>query len=220
MPSARMALIAAPCALALLGCSTDPAVEVAEEATPHTAIVQLGAPGEEGRELTAEEASELGAPSFTDADVEFVQMMIPHHEQALEMTALVEERTARDDMPLLSQRLDVSQRDEIAMMQRWLEERGEEPDAHGSHDHHGDELMPGMLSPEEMAELEAAEGDEFDRLFLQYMIRHHEGAVLMVEELLTKGEGGQEPQVFQLAQHIDADQRVEISRMKRLLTER
>ena len=79
--------------------------------------------------------------------------------------------------------------------------------------------MPGMLTAEELAQLEGASGAEFDRLFLQYMIRHHEGAVVMVEELLTEGFGGQEPQLFQLAQHIELDQQVEIARMKRVLTE-
>jgi uncharacterized protein (DUF305 family) len=79
--------------------------------------------------------------------------------------------------------------------------------------------MPGMLTPDEMSQLAEAQGAEFDELFLRSMIRHHEGAVLMVEELLTSGEGGQDSEIFQLAQHIDADQRVEIARMKRLLAE-
>jgi uncharacterized protein (DUF305 family) len=213
MSRTGMVVVAVACVVGLAGCSSAPAEETADEAP----VVQLGAPGEDNRELTASEASGLPAPSFTAADVEFVQMMIPHHEQALEMTALVPSRTERDDLPLLAERLEVSQTDEIEQMRRWLEERGQ---GATSHDHHGDgQLMPGMLTPEEMSQLSDARGAEFDELFLQYMIRHHEGAVVMVEELLTTGEGGQEPQIFQLAQHIDADQRVEIARMKRLLTQ-
>jgi uncharacterized protein (DUF305 family) len=213
MSRAAGVVISVSCLAALAGCSSAPAEETADQAP----VVQLGAPGEDNRELTASEASELTAPTFTAADVEFVQMMIPHHEQALDMTALVPSRTERDDLPLLAERIEVSQTDEIAQMRRWLDGRGQ---AATSHDHHGDgQLMPGMLTPEEMSQLSDARGAEFDELFLQYMIRHHEGAVVMVEELLAAGEGGQEPQVFQLAQHIDADQRVEISRMKQLLTE-
>jgi uncharacterized protein (DUF305 family) len=223
------------CALLLVGCSSQPAEDTADEAP----IVQLGAPGEDNRELTAAEVSELQVPPVTAADIEFVRMMIPHHEQALEMTALVPSRTERDDLPLLAERLEVSQTDEIAQMQRWLTDHGgarasgSEPGGgdletshagHGgsetSHAGHGEgQLMPGMLTPGEMSQLSEARGAAFDELFLRFMIRHHEGAVLMVEDLLTSGEGGQDPQVFQLAQHIDADQRVEIARMKRLLAE-
>jgi uncharacterized protein (DUF305 family) len=201
------------CTLVISGCSSPPPEAAAEEAP----VVQLGAPGESNRELTPQEVSELAVPSFTAADVAFVQMMIRHHEQALEMTALVPSRTERDDLPLLAERLEVAQRDETAQMERWLEERGEL--ATSRYDHSEGSLMPGMLTPAEMSRLSAAQGAEFDELFLQFMIRHHEGAIVMVEELLTKGEGGQEPEIFQLAQHIDADQRVEISRMKRLLAE-
>ena len=104
-------------------------------------------------------------------------------------------------------------------MERWLTERDEAvTDANGQHIDHT-ELMPGMLTAEELAKLEGAIGAEFDRLFLQYMIRHHEGAVVMVEELLTEGFGGQEPQLFQLAQHIELDQQVEIARMKQVLSD-
>lgn len=217
MTPIRRILLGATATLLVAGCSTgEPAQETAEQAP----VVQLGAPGERNRDLTAEEAAALQAPSYMAADVDFVRMMIPHHEQALEMTAMVPPRTSRDDLPRLAERLEVSQKDEIAMMEQWLDERGQQPvadDHHGGHDSGG--LMPGMLSDEEMAQLSAARGAEFDRLFLQYMIRHHEGAILMVEDLLTDGRGGQEPQIFQLAQHIDADQRVEISRMKRLLAE-
>ena len=186
-------------------------------------VVQLGSPGEPNRTLTDEEASNLNVPEYTDGDVEFVQGMIQHHAQALTMTAMVADRASSPNFPLMAERMDVSQRDEIRLMEQWLEDRGEDvPDASGDHGH-GDgaaELMPGMLTDDELTQLEQATGREFDTLFLQYMIRHHEGARVMVADLLSgEGGGGQEPEVFQLAQHIDSDQSIEIARMKSLLAE-
>ena len=210
MWTARRLVVAMVLATALAGCTGGSGDEAR--------VVQLGAPGESNRELTPEEIDALSSPAHTTADVTFVQDMIPHHRQALVMTALVAQRSDRDDMRALAKRMDVSQTDEIVQLETWLTDRGEE--VPGPHVQHGDghtELMPGMLNDAELGELGAATGARFDTLFLQYMIRHHEGAVIMVERLLTEGFGGQEPQVFQLAQHIDADQRVEISRMKSLL---
>jgi uncharacterized protein (DUF305 family) len=207
-------LLAALALLVVAGCSSD---EDEPDAPP---VVQLGPPGETGTPLTEDEISELDDPGYTEADVAFVQGMIPHHAQALVMTDLVADRTGRDDLPLLAERMDVSQRDEIALMERWLEERGEEvPDASAGHHHGEGELMPGMLTDDDLARLEAASGRDFDELFLLYMIRHHEGAVMMVAELLSSDDGGQESDVFRLAQHIDSDQNVEIARMKSLLAE-
>ena len=149
--------------------------------------------------------------------------MIPHHAQALEMTGLVASRSDWADLSQLSLRIEVSQRDEIAQLERWLRDRGEEvpdSDAHGHAATAGDQvLMPGVLNEEEFAELEAASGAEFDRLFLQYMIRHHQGALQMVAELFSSSDGGQVPEIFQLAQHIDSDQRIEISRMTGMLAQ-
>src|SRR5262249_27979470 len=120
---------------------------------PHARIIQPGAPGQAGRVITAKEAVDLSRVSFTAADVKFMQGMIHHHAQALDMTALIPERTSRDDQRLLGQRIEVSQADEIRMMQRWLEVRGQA--APVVHDHHapGAVLMPGMLDSEEMARL-------------------------------------------------------------------
>jgi uncharacterized protein (DUF305 family) len=183
-------------------------------------VVQLGPPGETGTPLSEDEIAELDDAQYTEADVAFVQGMIPHHAQALVMTDLVADRAGRADLPLLAERMDVSQRDEIALMEQWLEDRGEEvPDASAGHDHGDGELMPGMLTDDDLARLEAASGRDFDELFLLYMIRHHEGAVMMVAELLSSDDGGQESDVFRLAQHIDSDQNVEIARMKGLLAE-
>jgi uncharacterized protein (DUF305 family) len=209
---ARYRRIAAVFVAAVLaaGCTSDD--DAAEGTAP---VVQLGAPGETSRVLTSDEIADLSVPGYTDADVAFVHGMIAHHEQALEMTAMVEDRAARDDLPLLAERIDVSQHDEIAQLDAWLEQHGE---SDSDDVEHGD-LMPGMLNDDELAQLEATSGRRFDRLFLQYMIRHHEGAVTMVEQLLTGGQGGQESQVFQLAQHMEMDQQVEIARMKQVLTE-
>jgi uncharacterized protein (DUF305 family) len=180
-------------------------------------VVQLGGPGETNRVLTSAEIDELDVPGHTDADVAFAHGMIAHHEQALVMTAMVAGRAERDDLAQFAERIEVSQHDEITQLEAWLSARGKLQDGEAHVDH--DELMPGMLTADELAQLEAASGRRFDELFLQYMIRHHEGAVAMVEELLTGGTGGQEPNVFQLAQHIELDQQVEIARMKQLLTE-
>ena len=188
----------------------------ADEAAP---VVQLGAPGEAGKTLSPDEAEAIEEPTWTDADVEFVQMMLPHHQQALEMTALVEGRAADPDLARLAQRIEVSQQDEIALLEKWLSQRGQMVSGmHGGHGGHGGhEGMPGMLTPAQLDQLARSRGERFDRLFLRGMIRHHEGAVVMVETLLTGGEGGQESEVFQLASHIGTDQQVEIAAMKKRL---
>ena len=210
------ALVAALVAGAVLaGCTSDAEPDDRDEGG--APVVQLGAPGEDNTTLSPEEAEAIEGPGYTDADVAFVHGMIPHHRQALEMTALVARRASGADLPLMAERIEVSQIDEIGQLEGWLTDRGEEvPGEHGQHGGHG-ELMPGMLSAAELDQLSAARGTRFDQLFLQYMIRHHEGAVSMVEQLLTSGSGGQESHVFQLAQHIASDQRVEIARMKRML---
>lgn len=158
-----------------------------------------------------------------------MQHMIAHHAQALAMTALVPARSKRDDVRLLAQRIEVSQKDEIALMQRWLSERGEEVpgDAshHASHDpsasagraaggeHSG---MPGMLTAGQLAELASMTGADFDRHFLEYMIRHHEGALQMVAALFATQGAGQESAVYQFASDVDASQNAEIARMRAL----
>jgi uncharacterized protein (DUF305 family) len=147
-----------------------------------------------------------------EADLRFVLGMIPHHAQALTMTDLVPDRTDNEAMHRLARRIEISQKDEMRIMERWLERRGEAvPEGH----HHGP-LMPGMLTQEELGRLTQATGNEFDRLFLELMIRHHEGALVMVADLFSGG-GGQEAEIFQFASHVDADQRAEIARMRAML---
>jgi uncharacterized protein (DUF305 family) len=124
--------------------------------------------------------------------------------------------------------MEISQRDEIAVMTSWLRARGHSVDATAAHEHGamaamaghdgaGSSVMPGMLSPQQLDRLAAARGPEFDRLFLEFMIQHHEGAIVMVEQLFSTPGGGQASEVFQLASHIDADQRMEIDRMRSML---
>jgi uncharacterized protein (DUF305 family) len=130
------------------------------------------------------------------------------------MTGLLATHTASEGMRRLGQRIELSQQDEIKMMQRWLEVRGQEgPGPHAMH------MMPGMLSAEEMDRLASARGREFDRLFLEGMIKHHAGALTMVEELFSHDGAGQEPDIFAFASEVDADQRMEIDRMAVMLQE-
>jgi uncharacterized protein (DUF305 family) len=157
---------------------------------------------------------------YTKSDVEFMQGMIGHHAQAMEMAAMVASRTSREEMKSLAERITISQRDEIARMKRWLNARKEQVPADDAHMHaamgHG-ELMPGMLTQDELNKLMAAKGVQFDRLFLQGMIKHHEGALTMVEKLHQSPGAGQEPELYLFATDVDADQRAEIKRMKALL---
>jgi uncharacterized protein (DUF305 family) len=181
-------------------------------------IVQPGAPGQATKAISAAKATDLSRVQFTAADVQFMQGMIGHHAQALEMAALLPERTSRDDMRLLAKRIEVSQADEIKMMQRWLQARGQT--VPGPHAHHapGAPLMPGMLTPEEMARLAAAKGAVFDRLFLELMVKHHDGALTMVKQLFATAGAGQESEIYAFASDVEADQRMEIGRMQGLLT--
>ena len=159
---------------------------------------------------------------YTEADVRFMQGMIAHHAQAISMAAMVPARTSRPNMRLLAERITVSQRDEIALMRHWLETRHEDVPAADAHRHMEAghmASMPGMLNEEELASLEKSSGLEFERLFLQYMIRHHEGALTMVAELLAVRGAGQDPEVFRFAADVDADQRAEILRMQTLQRE-
>ena len=180
-------------------------------------IIQPGAPGQDSRVVDAAAAADLSKVPFTPADVRFMQGMIGHHAQALDMTRLVPSHGASDAIRKLAQRIELSQADEIKMMQDWLTRRGQQMP--GPHAHHepGAPLMPGMLTPEQMARLGEATGSEFDRLFLESMIRHHEGALTMVQDLFAQPGAGQESDVFAFASDVDADQRMEIDRMRAAL---
>ncbi len=147
-----------------------------------------------------------------------MQGMIGHHAQAVEMVDLLNQNSTNPDMKRLGLRIKVSQDDEMNMMRKWLADRGQ--DIPGPHAHHmPGGMMPGMLSDEEMAQLAAAKGKEFDRLFLRGMIKHHGGAITMVDELFNTPGAGQEGGIFAFASDVNSDQRMEIDRMGAMLRE-
>jgi uncharacterized protein (DUF305 family) len=207
--------------LVLAGCGDKESAD-APQAETAPVVVQPGAPGEGSTTLSADELSKLETPTFVDADVLFMQGMIHHHAQALRMTALVQKRAAGTDIPLLAERMDLSQTSEIELMQKWLRDRDQDvPVLHAAHGHaHGvgaGTRMPGMLTEQQFRRLRRARGEEFDRLFLTFMIQHHEGALTMVQQLYAAS-GGLEPDADAFARHVEADQRIEIARMQDLLT--
>jgi uncharacterized protein (DUF305 family) len=169
----------------------------------------------------------LGRYPYSDADVDFMAGMIPHHAQAVVMAGWAPTHGARKDVAILCERIVVGQRDEIVMMQGWLRDRGlEVPDATSmrhkmkmngmTHEM----LMPGMLSDEEMAALDKARGPEFDRLFLEGMIRHHQGAIDMVDVLFKAYGAAQDETVYKFASDVYADQSIEIDKMHEMLGSR
>jgi len=181
-------------------------------------IVQPGAPGQDARSLSAEEAVKVAETAYSPADARFMQDMIPHHHQALQMSELVPARTNNPELRDLAGRIEASQADEIEFMQQWLSERGESVPNPTVHDAmHTTHDMAGMATPEQMAELAAAESTDFDRLYLQLMIRHHDGAVKMVEELLEQPGAAYDPILFEFTSDITNDQTVEIERMNGML---
>jgi uncharacterized protein (DUF305 family) len=200
----------------------------AQQADPATpVVVQPGAPGQSTRTLPSSTRATL--PPRSPADVRFMQGMIMHHAQAVEMTALIESHTTTKDLRALAARISHSQSDEIKFMKRWLEVRGEPsspmmPEMHGMDmtSHSMDiashsMLMPGMLTEKQMEALKRAKGAEFDRLFLTGMIQHHKGALIMVEDLFDTAGAGQDAELFNFATDVDSGQRAEISIMQRML---
>ncbi len=166
----------------------------------------------------------LGQFPYSDADVEFMAGMIPHHAQAVIMAGWAPTHGARKDVAILCERIVVGQRDEIATMQQWLSDRGQKVPNATSTRHkmkmNGVEhemLMPGMMSDEQMAALDKASGPEFDRLFLEGMIRHHQGAIDMVDKLFKSYGAAQDEVIYRFASDVYADQSTEIARMQKML---
>lgn len=168
-----------------------------------------------------------GAPPYTAADVQFMQGMIAHHSQALDMCAMAPTHGAGEKVSLFCKKVIISQRDEIQLMQTWLRDRGEkvpDPNDKMAHDMPGMKmdadamLMPGMLTAAQMKQLDAAHGAAWDSTFLTGMIQHHGGALSMVAALFAAPGAGQTPEVFGFATGIDADQRAEIERMQGMLS--
>jgi uncharacterized protein (DUF305 family) len=172
--------------------------------------------------------ADSGRPPYTAADVKFMQGMIGHHAQAVWMAGLAPTHGAGNSLRALAERIDVAQRDEIAFMQRWLRERRETtPDPAASHEMGGHDMpgmpmpammMPGMLTHDQMMQLDEARGTEFDRLFLTFMIQHHQGALTMVDQLFSSTGAGQDGTIFRFASDVNADQTTEIERMRSMLS--
>ena len=187
-------------------------------------VVQPGSPGEPSKTLPASTRPSL--PPLSPADVEFMQGMIMHHSQAVEMTALIQTHTENKDLRSLGAKISSSQSDEIRFMQRWLAARGEPtsmsmpgmPDMDMSG--HPMAPMSGMLTPEQMTALRNARGAEFDRLFLAGMIQHHNGALMMVKDLFDTAGAGQDADIFNFATDADNTQRAEIKIMQKMLEEK
>jgi uncharacterized protein (DUF305 family) len=160
--------------------------------------------------------------SYTDADVHFMAGMIGHHAQAIQMAGWAPSHGANPSVRVLCERIVVAQNDEIAMAQRWLREHGEfvppaDPRGHIMQGMAEPMLMPGMLTPAQMVQLDSARGPAFDRLFLTYMIQHHQGAITMVQQLLAVPGAAQDGPVFRFASDVNADQTTEINRMTLML---
>ena len=183
-----------------------------------TRILQPGAPGQDTKTISTAAATDLSKVGATAADIKFMQGMIGHHAQAVEMVDLLMQNSNSNAMKNLALRIKVSQDDEMNMMRKYLADHGAAvPGPHSHHEPGG--FMPGMLTPEEMTQLGNAKGVEFDRLFLMGMIKHHGGAITMVEELFKTPGAAQEGGIFAFASDVDADQRMEIDRMGAMLRE-
>jgi uncharacterized protein (DUF305 family) len=184
-------------------------------------VVQPGAPGKPSKTLPPSTRGTL--PPRSQADVEFMQGMIMHHAQAVEMTALIPSHGENKELRLLAARISTSQSDEIKFMRRWLAARGEPlsmamPGMPGMDmSHESMHLMPGMLTPEQMDALRKAKGAEFDHLFLTGMIQHHGGALTMVKDLFDTAGAGQDAELFNFATDVDSGQRAEIRIMLSML---
>jgi uncharacterized protein (DUF305 family) len=205
-------------------CGLPPAITHAQQAASGSpAIVQPGAPGTPSKTLPP--STSATAPRASQADIEFMQGMIMHHQQAVEMTALIPSHTENKEVRAIGARISRSQSDEINFMKRWLVARGLPtsmampgmPDM----DKNGHSmLMPGMLTPQQMEALRQARGAEFDRLFLTGMIQHHGGALVMVKELFESPGAGQDADLFDFVTDVDSGQRAEIRIMENMLKEK
>ena len=204
--------ITSPYVSCLMACAVILLVTV-NSALAQVPIIQPGAPGQPSRVISAEEASDLANIQYSLGDIQFLQGMIPHHAQAKEMSALAEGRSNNDMVLAVAQRITLSQDDEIGMMQGWLEERDIDVPDQMAHHRDGFEMMPGMLRAEQMAELEDSAGAAFDRLYLEGMIQHHQGALDMVEELLDQQGSAQDPLLYEFTSDVTSDQTSEIERM-------
>jgi uncharacterized protein (DUF305 family) len=210
------------CLFSLPVCAQQP------EMTESSVVVQPGLPGQPTKTLSPSTRAKL--PPRSPKDVEFMQGMIMHHGQAVEMTALIESNTKNKEIRLLGARISQSQSDEMKFMKHWLEIRGESTSMSGMsnmemsgmdmshHNHHMQ--MPGMLTSKQMDALRKAKGEQFDQLFLKGMIQHHNGALVMVKDLFDTTGAGQDAELFNFATDVDSGQRAEIKIMQTMLGEK
>jgi uncharacterized protein (DUF305 family) len=211
-----------PTAAALV-CLLSLTVAAQQAEPPPPVVVQPGAPGQPTRSLPSSTRAVL--PPYSPADVQFMQHMIVHHAQAVEMTALIESHTRNKNVIALGERISRSQADEMKFMKRWLTVRGQptSPPAHTMHDgmdmSSHQMLMPGMLSAKQMDALKKAKDGEFDHLFLTGMIQHHNGALMMVKDLFDTAGAGQDAELFNFATDVESGQRAEIKIMQTMLKE-
>jgi uncharacterized protein (DUF305 family) len=188
----------------------------ATQAGPVPVVVTMGRPGAASTSAPIGTAAKGVTLPFAPGDVAFISGMITHHAQAIDMVNLLKSRTDSETMRMMALRIEVSQNDEIGWMRRWLDERRQpQPSEHAHHMPGG--MMPGMLTDAEMARLGDATSTAFDRLFLEGMIKHHMGALIMVADLFNATGAAQQPDIFDFASHVDSDQRMEISRMTQML---
>jgi uncharacterized protein (DUF305 family) len=217
-PEFKLSSLLAVVALVLLS--------VLAAAAQQPVVVQPGAPGQATKTLPSNTHAQL--PPTTQKDIEFMQGMIMHHQQAVEMTALIPTHSTNKELGLLGDRISHSQADEIRFMKRWLTARGQPTEMKMDMGNMGDMnmggmnmsqpmLMPGMLTPQQMEALRNAKGKEFDRLFLEGMIQHHGGALTMVKDLYDSGPAGQDAELFTFTTDVDSGQRAEIRIMKSML---
>ncbi len=198
---------------ALAACQTLPP---AASSGPAPVVITMGRPGEASTSAPMSTAAKGVTLPFAPGDVAFISGMITHHAQAIDMVNLLKTRTESETMRMMALRIEVSQNDEIGWMRGWLDERKQpQPSEHAHHMPGG--MMPGMLTDAEMTALGAAKGVAFDRLFLEGMIKHHMGALIMVDDLLKSPDAAQQPDMFDFASHVDSDQRMEIARMTQML---
>jgi uncharacterized protein (DUF305 family) len=212
--------LALAAAAALSACGGTAREPVATAPAPAPAAPQPASPAQPASQGGGMTALDVARHPWVPADAEFMTGMIGHHAQAVEISRLVPTRAQSPAVKRLAERIINAQEDEIASMQQWLRDRGQPvPDA--AHPHHagGHAMMPGMLTPEQVAQLQRATGAEFDQLFLNLMIQHHRGAVSMVQRLFGTQGAGQDETVFKFASDVGVDQSTEIARMQRMLAD-
>ncbi|WP_433373570.1 DUF305 domain-containing protein [Streptosporangium sp. CA-115845] len=209
----RVALIAVIAALSLSACTSEPEPSAAPQSQASAPVIAPGRPGEVARTVDPSEAATLvPLPTANAADVKYVQDMIVHHRQALDMSTLAPTRSEHTKLKSLASRIKDAQGPEIQFMTTWLQQQGQRVPEH--HAGHGD--MPGMATPEQMEALKAASGKDFDRLFLQLMTAHHQGAITMSEQVLTSGS---HVRIEELANDVSVTQSAEIRRMREMQAE-